>query len=447
MVFKYENPVQKLNEEELDEGFVELYADSKYMIHKDGRIYSRKTNIILKQHIDGMGYSCITLKLKHYGIHTLVATQFLPNLENKPWVNHKDGNKLNNHVDNLEWATIQENTLHAFETGLNPNQIAVKQYTLDGEYIKTYRSMSLACKELGFQLGVVNDIHNCCKGQQRYASNFIWKFETDNTPVIPVTELNEKKAVYRYTIDGKFDKEYNSLTDAGKDLDLTYGKTSHITNCCVGKLKTAYNYRWKYASDCVDKSDLEPFKIEDVFSAVHQCDLNGNILKTHETLRHAAKSIGKTNRELISACCNGKRDTAYGFKWKYVRQQQDKKADDIKINQYTLDGTLVKSHDSFIEAARSVGKDKKYASKIRDCCIGNGRQKTGEFYWKYSNETLEIKINPMNTPVKQYTLDGKYIQTFKSNSDAAKAVGAKNSKQIVDCRQGRKNSAHKFIWE
>jgi hypothetical protein len=446
MVFKYENPVQKIDEKGLDDGFVELYADSKYMIHRDSRIYSRKTNIIMKHYVDNRGYYVVSLKPNQFTVHSLVATQFLDNPENKPFVNHKDGNKLNNHVDNLEWTTAQENTLHAFETGLNTNQIAVNQYNLDGTFIKTYRSMSLACKELGFALGVANNIHDCCKGLIKYAAKFIWKFKDDTSPVIPVTELNEKKAVYRYTLDGKFDKEYESLMKAGEDLGLKYGKTSHITNCCLDKLKTAYNYRWKYASDCKDKSDLEPFNIKDVKTAIYQCDLNGKILKIHESIKHAVKSLGKINRELITACCNGKRKDAYGYGWKFVHTQTEKILNDVKIYKYDLDGKHVGTFDTFTDAALSIGPNKSYISRIRNCCIGNGIYKCKDFYWKFSNEKLVIKINPMNTPVKQYTLDGKYIQTFSSNMEAAKAVGAKNAKQIVSCRQGRKNSAHKFKW-
>lgn len=59
-------------------------------------------------------------------IHILVATCFIPNPENKPQVNHKDGDKLNNHVDNLEWVTSSENLQHAYDTGLKFQHIGEK---------------------------------------------------------------------------------------------------------------------------------------------------------------------------------------------------------------------------------------------------------------------------------------------------------------------------------
>lgn len=77
---------------------------------------------ILKQ-TNSNGYLRITLK--HYGkkqkshrVHRLVALEFIPNPNKKPQINHKDGNKSNNHIDNLEWVTCKENIKHAWENGL-----------------------------------------------------------------------------------------------------------------------------------------------------------------------------------------------------------------------------------------------------------------------------------------------------------------------------------------
>lgn len=75
---------------------------------------------ILKLSIRKNGYLRITLNnpIKTFQVHRLVAEAFIPNPENKPEVNHKDGNKLNNHKDNLEWNTSSENLKHAIDNGL-----------------------------------------------------------------------------------------------------------------------------------------------------------------------------------------------------------------------------------------------------------------------------------------------------------------------------------------
>lgn len=87
------------------------------------RLYKGRT---IKPFIDKDGYEIVTLShkgiKKKFKVHRLVAFAFIQNLEEKPEVNHKDGNKRNNHYDNLEWSTGKENTNHAFKTGLNNNK-------------------------------------------------------------------------------------------------------------------------------------------------------------------------------------------------------------------------------------------------------------------------------------------------------------------------------------
>lgn len=100
---------------------IKKYPD--YYVTKEGLVFSSKTNKFLKFSYDKKGYQRVGLyigncKSKTIKVHRLVAETFIPNLKNKTDVNHKDGNKSNNNISNLEWTTRSENMKHAFKTGL-----------------------------------------------------------------------------------------------------------------------------------------------------------------------------------------------------------------------------------------------------------------------------------------------------------------------------------------
>ena len=94
---------------------------SSYTIREDGQVISRFGRVIAQQ-FHGLGYARVELhqnnSARKYLVHRLLAESFIPNPENKPQVNHIDGNKRNNSLDNLEWVTQSENQLHAYRTGL-----------------------------------------------------------------------------------------------------------------------------------------------------------------------------------------------------------------------------------------------------------------------------------------------------------------------------------------
>lgn len=110
---------------------------SRYIISSDGKLFSKeykyeihnqtggtgKYRIVPERELKGskntFGYKQVNIDGQLKYIHRLVAEQFIPNPKRKPQVNHKDGNKLNNSITNLEWVTISENIKHAFDTGLN----------------------------------------------------------------------------------------------------------------------------------------------------------------------------------------------------------------------------------------------------------------------------------------------------------------------------------------
>ena len=102
-------------------GFTKISKNTNYSINVDGQIINKYGEIKVPQR-SSKGYLRVKLYNNgvptHESIHKLVAETFIPNPDNKPEVNHRDGNKQNNHVSNLEWATKSENMIHAYQTGL-----------------------------------------------------------------------------------------------------------------------------------------------------------------------------------------------------------------------------------------------------------------------------------------------------------------------------------------
>lgn len=97
-----------------------------YFINEEGKIFSTKQKTLkqLKTRVNSRGYEEIKIQRNNYKVHRLVAIAYISNPENLPQVNHIDGNKLNNDVSNLEWATNSDNQYHAWKTGLQPKRHA-----------------------------------------------------------------------------------------------------------------------------------------------------------------------------------------------------------------------------------------------------------------------------------------------------------------------------------
>jgi hypothetical protein len=113
------------------QGFKDVVGyEDHFMINEEGQVYSKRTNRLLKLVDNHCGYQMLNTRLggrcgKAYSlrVHRLVAEAFIPNPDNKPQVNHIDGDKCNNRVSNLGWVTAKENSRHAWDSGL---QVSIK---------------------------------------------------------------------------------------------------------------------------------------------------------------------------------------------------------------------------------------------------------------------------------------------------------------------------------
>lgn len=147
-----------------------------YEISDKGDVYSLITGKILKHSIKRTGYHQVTLskagRLTYKGVHNLVAESFIPNPEGKKQINHKDGNKSNNSVGNLEWCTSQENIIHAIYT-LGERKIRVKQFSKDGHLVKIWDSIV----EAGIGTGIKpQHIWRNAQGLRKSTGGFVFKY-------------------------------------------------------------------------------------------------------------------------------------------------------------------------------------------------------------------------------------------------------------------------------
>ena len=182
---------------------IEIWRDitdyPNYQVINLGNVKNIKTNKMLKPFVSNR-YLKVALsnnsEIKHFPIHRLVASAFIPNPDDKPQVNHKDGYKLNNNVENLEWVTKKENIRHAWNTGLCENA----RYNLQNHYIKSIEK--------------------------------------------------RKRKIKQYDIQGNFIEEYGSIIEASKKYNIA---STNIKNACKGIYKTSCGFIWKYSEEKGDK--------------------------------------------------------------------------------------------------------------------------------------------------------------------------------------------------
>jgi len=169
---------KKVEQINLDnEEWREVILDNKYtgyFISSLGKIKNKKNIIMENYKIHHSGYIYTRINYNKYAIHRLVAMMFIPNLENKPFVNHIDGNKLNNCINNLDWVTCYENNIHNHIMGfVKYYSKKIIQYDLEMNEVNKYNSI----KEASNILNIRNtNILGALKNRQKTAGGFIFKY-------------------------------------------------------------------------------------------------------------------------------------------------------------------------------------------------------------------------------------------------------------------------------
>lgn len=272
----------------------QIYNYDNYMIDENGNVFNKTTNKYLKGSIGENGYKYYRLSQnnhkKMYYAHRLVAEHFLNNPNNFPVVNHIDGNKLNNNINNLEWVTYSENTKHWKDnSNVIRRQTEYYQEDLPNEIWKEFENYyvsslgrirhkeknnllkpSITCGYYKIRLsnnGLVKDymihqlVYQIFKGnydKSKYIIDHIdgnklnndinnlrllTNSENANAALYETKTNASAKKVAQYTKDGEFIKEFASTRLAAKELNLD---SSTISKVCRGQNKTHGGFIFKY---------------------------------------------------------------------------------------------------------------------------------------------------------------------------------------------------------
>ena len=229
--------------------------ETNYSVSDNGEVKNNITGRKLKPSIQ-QGYCHVGLtingKVKRCRVHRLVANAFISNPYNKPFVNHIDGCRSNNNINNLEWCTLAENTQHAVRTGLMlpTREKKVIQYSLDGKKLREYVSLSEAARCTNSSSAKIT---LCCQFKRKTHNNFQWRFKEDECETIQRVEkpkTTPRKVAQIEPNTGKIIATFSSITSAAKAVN---GSSSAISNIINHKkqTKTHKGYGWKLVEEIV----------------------------------------------------------------------------------------------------------------------------------------------------------------------------------------------------
>lgn len=333
---------------------------SNYSISNFGNVMNTKSNKKMKL-CNKSGYYHISLTngtiRKSLKVHRLVAIAFIENLENKPEVNHKDKNKLNNNISNLEWVTRTENNKHrckGVKITSNKNKHVLRVNINTNEIIEKYISIELA-GTWAFNNGYTKNIHNgrnaignCLKELSKTAYNFKWKYENTNSNLdnelwkeVILENIDIKNKKYFVSNLGRFKNSSGIIMNNYKINENGYirvyiykktfalhrlvalsflenpDKKEQVNHIDGNKLNNSLqNLEW-----CTNKEN-QIHKVQNGLAnnytrKIGQYDLNGILVKSYESIILASKEI-KISSSSIKSVLYKKQKTAGGYIFKYL---------------------------------------------------------------------------------------------------------------------------------
>jgi hypothetical protein len=220
---------------ESDELFdIPIEGLNMYRITNTGKIWSRKSEKFLKTHVVN-GYECVQANGPQ-SIHRLVARVFLPNPNNDTVVHHKNEDKLDNQVSNLEWTSQKQNLAYCDKKMSHPRKVL---QLIDGKIAKEFGTVTEAADSLSFSRSAIS---KACLGVNKTACGFTWKYSNEDYNHAVQVNMEDAAEVYDYPNyhvfpDGKI---YNTSRKSFLKPIQNASGYCYVTLCGSGRKKKNY---------------------------------------------------------------------------------------------------------------------------------------------------------------------------------------------------------------
>lgn len=314
--------------------------------------------------------------------------------------------------------------------------VSVNMYDKQGNFLKTYESISEAEEEIG-----VTGIGECLRGKRKTIGGYVWRYPTDSFDKYSC-ESKVLKPVVQYDINGNYIAEFESIEQAKNQTNVR-----NISTCVVGRKKTSGGFVWRYKGDPFDKYDVI-YKQRGI--PIKQYNLDGTYIKTYPSQEAASQETG-INAGHISSVCSGKRISCGGYIWRYKNDGFDtyrterEISDDRRVYQYDLSGNLVNTYKWSADAVAQ------YGNGVSKCLCG--RYKTAYGYiWKREGEQLDIsqyKNKQQNICILQFDLNKNLIRQYQSINDIPIPSDKSRNTYISKVKEvlsNKRKTAYGYIW-
>lgn len=272
----------------------------------------------------------------------------------------------------------------------HPTNVPLYKFDSDGNFIEYFSSMGEAQISLGVTI-INKKMREACNSGFLY-KGFRWSYNNtynsdylkNKIEICQERGTSRSKKVFQFDLDGNFIKEWNSIREAAKNISNSKcnAKISPISSVCKGKMTQAYGYIWSYNKN-VKKIDNSHSRTK----RVKQYDKHFKYIRTYSSVTEACTAIGGNNVPTICNCCKGIINTAYGFMWRFVGEEDDnpylfyeKNGYMRSVDKFDLDGNYLRSYENMVNISEEYTP-----TFILKCCKNKIKSAYG-YIWKFKDE-------------------------------------------------------------